>query len=89
MSYSIKLRTETITKNCKLNDTQYCSWLAMNIGNVPVRVYGYTINPGEGLSSKDIVATQPGDLWKEPIEIEVEAGGRLRLARSICTKIVS
>lgn len=82
-NYGIKLRSETITQSCTLNDTIYGGWLAQNIGSAPVSVYGIELLPTEGLSSKDIVPMNPGDIWQEPISIVVQPGGALRLLRSI------
>ena len=90
MSYSVKLRSETITNNTKLNDTKYGGWMAVNIGTDPVEVYGVTLNAGEGLSSESIIHLAPGDCWAEPIDIQfVVPGGnnKLRLLRTIATKI--
>ena len=87
MNYSIKARVETITQNITLTDKNYCSWLAVNIGSVPVTIYGVQLLPSEGLCSKDIVAMNPGDFWEEPITITVQPGGALCLIRSIATPI--
>ena len=87
MNYSIKVRVETITQNITLTDKNFCSWFAVNIGMVPVTVYGITLQPSEGLCSKDIIPTTPGDRWEEPIPITITTGGALRLARSITTPI--
>lgn len=85
--YSVKLRVETIAENMRLNETQYSSWLAVNIGTAAVTIYGYELQPGEGLSSQQIIHTTPADKWEEPIEITVQPGGMIRLSRSICTSI--
>lgn len=83
--YEIKQRAETVTKNERFNDTRYCSWLAVNIGNVAATVYGIELLPGEGLSSQSIIKTNPGDYWTEPIDITVESGGEIRLLRTLAT----
>lgn len=82
--YEIKLRTETITGTVRLNDIKYCSWYAVNSGNVDVKVFGVTLAPGEGINSQSIINARPGDLWKEPIEIDA-TGGSVRLLRTVCT----
>lgn len=79
---SIKLRAESITATCKLTDTIYCGWMAQNIGTAPIKVYGIELLPGEGISSQDIVKTGADDLWTEPIDIEVQAGGVCRMLRA-------
>ena len=78
----IKLRAESITATCKLNDTIYCGWMAQNIGTAPIKVYGIELLPGEGISSQDIVKTGADDLWTEPIDIEVQTGGICRMLRA-------
>lgn len=83
--YEIKQRAESVTENKRFNDTLYCSWLAVNIGNVAATVYGIELLPGEGLSSQSIIKTNPGDYWTEPIDITVESGGEIRLLRTLAT----
>ena len=83
--YEIKHRAESVTGNRKFNDTRYCSWLAVNNGNTAATVYGIKLSPGEGLSSQSIIQTRPGDYWTEPIDITVEAGGEIRLLRTLAT----
>ena len=84
-NYGIKQRIETITSNIRLNDKKYGSWLAVNIGTAVAYVYGIPLQPGEGLSSKDICNLNPGDTWEEPIDIEVTTGAAIRLLRTIAT----
>ena len=86
-AYEINLRSETIRSNVRLNDTKYCSFYAVNSGNNNVKVFGVELQPGEGLNSQSIICTRPGDVWKEPIEIEITAPGEVRLLRTICTPI--
>ena len=81
------MRAETITQNCKLTDKIYSGWLAQNIGSAPCSVYGIQLLPGEGLSSKDIVQLSTSDLWTEPIDITVQAGGAIRLLRALCNPL--
>ena len=83
--YEIKQRAESVKENKKFNDTRYCSWLAVNTGNTAATVYGIELLPGEGLSSQSIIQTNPGDFWTEPIDITVEAGGEIRLLRTLAT----
>lgn len=85
--YEIKLRTEKITGTTRLNDIKYCSWYAVNTGSNDAKVFGVTLAPGEGINSQAIIGTRPGDLWKEPIDIEVTAPGSIQLLRTICTPI--
>ena len=87
VAYSIKQRSETITANTRLNETQYYSWLAVNVGTANVTVYGIELQPGEGLSSQSIAQTSPGDLWQEPIDITIQTGGALRMLRALATPI--
>lgn len=82
--YQIKLRTDNITANTKLTETIYGGWLAQNTGAADVTIYGITIAPGETLSSQSIMNTRPGDLWTEPIDIEIPTNGKLRIIRAIC-----
>ena len=83
--YSTKLRAETITTNTRLNDTRYGGWLAINIGTANAKVYGVTLQPGEGLSSESICHLNPGDTWQEPIDIECAAPAAIRMLRSLAT----
>lgn len=85
--YSVKMRSEVITESKRLNDTRYCGFFAANTGTGIVRVFNVPLQPGEGLSSRDIVDLQPGDVWSEPIDIQVEPGGELRLLRTIASEI--
>lgn len=85
--YETKLRAETISESCKLNDARYCSWYAVNTGTALVYVFGVPLQPGEGINSQSIIQTAPGDLWKEPLDITVTPGGELRLLRTICSEI--
>ena len=87
MRYSVKQRTETITEDTRLNDTQYGSWLAVNIGTADAMIYGIPLHPGEGLSSKDICMLKTGDLWTEPIDIKCTYPAAIRLLRTISTPI--
>lgn len=82
---AVKMRAETITENCRLNETKYCGFLAINTGTTAVKVYGVELLPGEGLSSADIVHLEPGDTWTEPIDIEVTGGGSIRMLRPLET----
>ena len=82
--FDTKLRKETITENCRLNDTIYNSWKALNIGTAPVEVYGVPLQPGEGLQFD----LEPEETWKDPIEITVQPGGAVRLLRKIVTPYV-
>lgn len=85
----ISLRTETITENKRLTDNIYYSWFAQNIGSAPVSVYGISLLPGEGLNSQSIAQTSPEDIWNDPIEIVVQAGGAVRMLRaSAITKAI-
>ena len=86
--YSVKMRSEIITESKRLNDTRYCGWLAVNIGESGVvRIFNVPLQPGEGLSSQSIVNMQPGDVWSEPIDIQVEPGGKLQLLRTLASEI--
>lgn len=85
--YEIMLRAETITETKRLNDKKYCSWYAVNSGTVDVKIFGVTLAPGEGINSQSIIATRPGDLWTEPLDIEITSPGSIRLLRTICTPI--
>ena len=85
--YAIKQRTETFYEDARLNDKKYGSWLAVNTGTTVCKVYGIELQPGEGLSSQNICQLRPGDLWQDPIEIEVTAPGSLRMLRTIATPI--
>ena len=81
------MRAEDISENTRLNDIKYCSWFAINTGSTVVKIFGVTLNPGEGINSQAIIGTRPGDLWKEPIDIEITAPGKIRLLRTICTPV--
>lgn len=85
--YSVKLRVETIAENTRLTDKQYSSWLAVNVGTAAATIYGFELQPGEGLSSQQIIQTTPADKWEEPIDITVQPGGAIRLSRSLGTPI--
>ena len=85
--YGVKLRVETITANARLNDNIYGGWKAINIGSAPVTVYGVELLPGEGLDF--MAGMQPNEIWQEPIEITVQAGGAVRLMRKIVTPIMA
>ena len=85
VTYDVKLRTETISANTRLNDNKYGSWKAYNIGTAPVTVYGVELQPGEGMEWN----LEPQEIWKEPIDITVQTGGLVRLMRKLCTPIVT
>lgn len=86
-NYQIKLRRDQINANTKLTEIIYGGWVAQNIGNVDVEVYGFTLVPGAILSSQQFINTRPGDLWQEPIVIDVKSGGEVLVLRSICQKL--
>lgn len=84
IAFETKQRSETIVNNTKLNDTRYSSWKAINIGTGVVTVDGVPLNPNEGIEHK----LEPTQTWKEPINIEIQAGGKLQLLRTIVTPVV-
>lgn len=86
-NYQIKLRRDQIFANTKLTETIYGGWIAQNTGDVNVTVYGFTLKPGEILSSQQFINTRPGDLWQEPIVITVETGGVVLFWRAVCQKL--
>lgn len=84
IAFETKQRSETISKNSKLNDTRYSSWKAINTGTGIVIVDGVPLDPGEGIEHK----LEPTQTWNEPISIEVQAGGKLQLLRQIVTPVI-
>lgn len=83
--YSVKVRSEIIRESTRLNDNKYGAWRCVNRGTGLVTVMNVELQPGEGLDfSSDL---QPGDIWSEPIDIIVQAGGELVLLRNIYTPL--
>lgn len=83
-TYNIRARVETITANKRLNDKNYGAWMAVNIGTADCKVLGIPLAPGEGLDMTKAVPA--GSYWTDPIDIEVNAGGAIRLMRLIYEK---
>lgn len=78
--YSVKVRQDVVTQNTTFNDTQYGGWLAVNTGNVDIKVDNYTLQPGDGI---DLTSLDPSVVYESPIRIQVPTGGECVLTRML------
>ena len=88
MMYDAKAVTQEFTENITLTDNRFGAWFAANTGTADVSVYGYVLEPGQGM---DMWANLPPYVrWTEPIPIKIlGAGGKVRLQRILFKQVKS
>lgn len=82
--YTVKTRQQVVTANTTFNDNQYGGWLAVNTGNVDIKVDNFTLQPGDGL---DFTHLDPSVIYESPIRIQVPTGGECTITRLLYKEV--
>ena len=84
--YKISAETRQITTNTTLlPENKYGGWMAVNQGATTAKVFGYELQPGEGIDFRDCVPVDA--YWDTPIQIIPGTGGLVVITRLQVLKI--